>query len=137
MSFSPKINTEVSPFAQLSHNANFYVDTVRYNQSSATWATEFNEGNNGYRFTGNGYIWGHMADSGNSVEICSFRIGNTTEPQYQWGHLNYGGESRVSHDDEFLVYGNSTQISIPHSSTGNTHILVGSESRTNIIRMEL
>lgn len=138
MSYNPLKNTGVTPFAQLSNSAGFTIGFNRYNISSVGWAVEFNEGNNGYRFRGNGYIWGHIADPGTSTQyVNSLRIGPATEPQYLWGYFYPNSQARPCADDEFLRYGNSTEMSAPYTAgTSNDHHC-GAESRTNIIRMEL
>ena len=139
MSYNPKINTGVTPFAQLSNSVNFNMRFVRYNQVSVSWASEFNSGNNGYQFTGNGFIWGHMSETNSGTsDLASFRIGPSSVPQSQWGYWhNNSPSARVSMDDEFFRYGDSTEVTVQSSSTGNLDPAVHSSSRTNIIRMEL
>lgn len=138
MSFNPKLNTGVTPFAQLSHNVDFNIMTARYNQSSVSWANEFTQGSNGYSFTGSGYIWGHISDPNTGAqEISALRLGSTSEPQTHWGRYENGSQTRVAMDDEFLSYGNSTELTVLNSYTGNTNFSCDIASRTNIIRIEL
>ena len=135
MSYKKK-EASVTPFAQISNSADYFI-TQRPNTASVSWVTETAIGQNGYQFTGTGYIFGYIADISGSAggQLMALAISDTSAPQDSWGKLDYGSTMRSACDDAFYSYDNRTEIYEKNKLSGGTAAF-GQNSRINVIRME-
>ena len=133
MSYNPKKSSNITPFAQISHTTSYNLST-RPTNISVAWASGSTTGSNGYSFIGKGYVWGHT--NNNSSIIGSIKIGETGDTQYLWGtQFVQSYTSRAACDDEFISYGNSTEVTAGTIYNGAS-LDFGDKTRINIIRIE-
>lgn len=131
MSYTPLSSDDSNPFAQTINTTNHLSFTTgRFNYISESWLQN-NYGNNGHSFTGNGFIFGSLQPSSNS--LSSFNICNNTHRYTSGEYCYYPNSSRAVSDDEAIAYGNNTERFV---LSGGTLANIWSNSRINVIRME-
>ena len=131
MSYIAK-TSEGSPFAQtIANNDNISFTNGRFDTVSESWID--NEyGNNGYSFSGNGYIFGTLIPKTNTA-LC-WVLSSSTNDQFTGGeYIHYPNSARAVSDDEAISYSNNTER---YKLSGFSSSNVSSGSRINVIRIE-
>ena len=131
MSYTPISSDDTNPFAQtINTSGNLSFTSGRFNYVSETWLQN-NYGNNGHSFTGNGFIFGSLYPSNNT--LTAFNICNNTHRYTCGEYCYYPNSARAVSDDEAIAYGSNTER---FKLSGGNLSNVSTNSRINVIRME-
>ncbi len=125
-----------SPFAQNTSSGSSALNfsSGRMDTVSEDWL-DTNHSNNGYSFTGSGFIYGALTVSGTGT-MSGWVLTNSSGDRFTAGEIQtYNFSSRAVSDDEAIAYGSNTSR---YAASGGMGVgsIAGSDSRINVIRME-
>jgi hypothetical protein len=129
MSYLQRYGNGESPFAQISNTIDWNINN-RPDTVSAPWLSATTTSFNGYEFTGQGYIFGYLTATDNSLA----RVYIGTNNFYTSGAYHYDvNQNWANSDDEMIYYGNDTTH---YKGTQIAYANYDPVTRFNIIRME-
>lgn len=128
MSYLQRSSDSSSPFAQIYNSGGWNINT-RPDTTSETWLSATGT-TNGYGFTGQGYIFGFLSASANSLA----RVYVEDNEFYTSGSYHYdNNQNWANSDDEMIAYGNDTTH---YQGAALQYGAYSDVSRFNVIRIE-
>ena len=132
MSYLQRENDNSNPFAQVYNSSSTWWYYQRPDTATETWLT--NNSDDGYTFTGKGFIFGFMTAASSS--LAELKFGSSSAARYKSGFFcSTGVTTWDTSDDEAIDYGNNVQT-YPGNTYPGKYGIYAPESRFNIIRME-